>query len=360
MRAVLAAASTVVLCLSAVATARAGQPVASTDAPVPSGLVVVIDARALDDPSWRQALDDPSISGIALQIHWSDIEPTEGSPDWSKLDAVLSAAAGSKKWVQLLIFPGFFSPAWALEGAQTEQFPIQYGPGKGSVETLPMPWDTVYLSRWLAFIKRLSERYGKAPALRMIAAAGPTSVSGEFTLPNSPRDLKTWQDDSYTPSKYIGAWVAVFKAYAADFPDQYVSLSLGRGLSINDQGKIDAGEHSRTKQAIVDQAIGILGRRCALQYSNLDGTANPDVEGTGFLIGYNGRVVTGLQLRTSAANAGMGADGDPPLALRRSIDKGMQPNGAGQRANYLEIYEPDVLAPDMQPVLRYGAARFTP
>jgi hypothetical protein len=36
----------------------------------------------------------------------------------------------------------------------------------------------------------------------------------------------------------------------------------------------------------------------------------------------------------------------------------MEPNSAGHRVNYLEIYEPDVLADDMQPVLRYGASLF--
>ncbi len=54
----------------------------------------------------------------------------------------------------------------------------------------------------------------------------------------------------------------------------------------------------------------------------------------------------------------MGAEGDPPLALRKSIDKGMRPNDSGQHVNYLEIYEPDVLADGMQPVLRYGASLF--
>jgi len=44
--------------------------------------------------------------------------------------------------------------------------------------------------------------------------------------------------------------------------------------------------------------------------------------------------------------------------LRKSIDKGMQPNDAARHVNYLEIYEPDVLAEEMQPVLRYGASLF--
>ncbi|MGA3170313.1 MAG: hypothetical protein ABSE62_04805 [Chthoniobacteraceae bacterium] len=69
------------------------------------------------------------------------------------------------------------------------------------------------------------------------------------------------------------------------------------------------------------------------------------------------RMVTGFQLRTSCErNSGnMGADGDPPLAMKRCIDKGTQANEDGARINYLEIYEPDVLAEDMQAMLRYGA-----
>jgi hypothetical protein len=54
----------------------------------------------------------------------------------------------------------------------------------------------------------------------------------------------------------------------------------------------------------------------------------------------------------------MGAEGDPPLALRRSIDKGMAPNPSGRHVDYLEIYQADVLPPDMQPVLKYGASLF--
>ena len=82
---------------------------------------------------------------------------------------------------------------------------------------------------------------------------------------------------------------------------------------------------------------------------------------TSFVMSYSGRVITGLEMRCAAelgCSAAMGAPGNPALALRRSIDKGMQPNKAGQHVNYLEIYEPDVLADEMQSVLRYGASLF--
>jgi len=335
---------------------------ASTDSSAPSGLVVVLESKPEQGRLDFQALNDPFISGVALQIRWRDLEPVQGKPDWTKLDQLFAAAESSKKWVQLLIFPGFFSPPWAMEGAQTEMFAIQYGPGKGGVERLPLPWDRVYLDHWFAFLKQLSDKYGKSPAFRVVAAAGPTSVSAEFTLPGTPEDIQKWRNVGYTPSKYIEAWQKVFQVYASDFPNQYVSLSLGFGLNIDEQGKRDPRERKPTKEAIIDEGIAILGRRLALQNSNLDGNPERDrgPHGVPLVISYNGRIITGFQLRTSCIrNSGnMGAEGDPPLALRKSIDRGMEPNGAGHRVNYLEIYEPDVLADEMQPVLRYGASLF--
>jgi hypothetical protein len=356
------ALASALLLFSAATTAEPGQSGASTGNSAPNGLVVVIENKPQANRLNLQALNNPSISGVALQIRWCDIEPAQGNPDWSKLDQLFAAAEASKKWVQLLIFAGFFSPPWALEGAKTEMFPIQYGPGKHTVEKLPMPWDNVYLSRWFAFVKQLSDRYGKSPAFRVVAAAGPTSVSAEFSLPGKPEDIETWLRVGYTPRRYLAAWQKTFQMYAANFPNQYISLSMGSGLNIDDRGKRDPRERKRTRQEVIDEAMRVLGRRFVLQFSNLDGFpgAGPGPRAAGFVIEYNGRVITGFQLRTSCErNSGdMGAEGNPALALKKSIDIGMQPNAAGRHVNYLEIYEPDVLAEDLQPVLREGASLF--
>lgn len=335
---------------------------ASADGPPPNGFLVVLENKPDQGQLNLRALNNPYISGVALQIRWRDIEPVQGKPDWTKLDQLFPAAESSKKWVQLLIFPGFFSPPWALDGAQTEMFAIQYGPGKGGVERLPLPWDQVYLTRWFAFLRQLSDRYGKSPAFRVIAAAGPTSVSAEFTLPHTPEDVQKWRNIGYTPNKYIETWRKVFQVYAADFPNQYVSLSLGFGLNVDEMGKRDGRVAKPTKEAIIDEAMAVLGHRFALQNSNLDGNPEPErgPHGIPLVISYNGRVITGFQLRTSCVrNSGnMGAEGDPPLALKKAINRGMEPNGTGHRASYLEIYEPDILADEMQPILRDAVSLF--
>jgi len=344
-----------------IATEEPGLPCAATDYSMVSGLVVDITPQK-DGSLDLRSVKNPCISGVALQIHWSDLEPVEGKPDWSKLDELFAAAEESRKWVHLEIFPGFFAPAWALKGVKSEQFAIQYGPGRGTVLPLPMPWNGIYLNRWITFLKLLSARYGKSPAFRLISAAGPTSVSVEMTLPNSVKDLKKWRGDSFTARKFKDAWQKVFQVYAADFPNQSVSLTVGNALNINDQGEIQQGEGLRTRKAIIDQAMGLFGRRFVLQNSDLHAGPEKQSPATPFVMGYSGRVITGLEMRCAAelgtCSSAMGAEGNPPAALRKSIDKGMAPNIAGKRVKYLEIHDGDVLAHEMQPVLRYGASLF--
>jgi|ERR1700686_370625 len=126
-----------------------GHPGPPTLVAAPSGLVVVIDTAELKNPSWLKASNNPSISGVALQIHWSDIEATQGKPDWSNLDALFAAAAASKKWVHLLIFPGFFAPTWALQARRPNRSQSNMAPAKapycrfrcrGTQRILPIGW----------------------------------------------------------------------------------------------------------------------------------------------------------------------------------------------------------------------------
>jgi len=85
------------------------------------------------------------------------------------------------------------------------------------------------------------------------------------------------------------------------------------GLNINDQGKIDPREAVRTREEVIDQAMGLLGRRFVLQNSDLH--AGRELHPvTDFVMTFSGRVITGLEMRCPAerCSPAMGAEGDPP------------------------------------------------
>ena len=76
----------------------------------------------------------------------------------------------------------------------------------------------------------------------------------------------------------------------------------------------------------------VFGRRLAIQSNDLHaGHAQVEAfDGTDFIKSYSGRIITGFEMRGGSQgpvpSKVMGAEGNPPLALRRSIDKGMAPN----------------------------------
>ena len=64
----------------------------------PNGLVVVLENKPEQSQLDLQALNNPYVRGVALQIRWRDIEPAQGQPNWSKLDQLLAAAESAHKW----------------------------------------------------------------------------------------------------------------------------------------------------------------------------------------------------------------------------------------------------------------------
>jgi len=314
----------------------------------PAGLIAVQEYQPGEASVFSGAVfDNASISGVALRVNWRDLEPAANQFDWGIVDGVFASATASHKFVVLILVPGFGTPDWALEGVATAKFARQYGLGTGEVGDLPMPWDQTYLAQWVAFLQAVADRYGTNPEFRMIAAAGPTSVSVEMSLPNQDPDIARWIALGYTPSRYVAAWKTVFQAYFRIFPRQYVSLALYPGLPVGNSGARDTSQRTATPLSIL--AAGLLYKdRFALQTSGLTGSrTGSDLYSQ--VSSNSGVVVTGFQLTTSATmNPGqMGDASDPVHALALTLQLGVAAD-----VDFLEVYEADVLNPAMQDVLR--------
>jgi hypothetical protein len=396
--------------------------------PVPAGLVDVIsnnlpNATPIPDSSFKKDLKgiaNNSVDGVAFQIDWKDIQTTtttttvvkqisqlpgeppvihfvtktvsvEGPTDWSRLNALFTAADNAGKWVQLLVFPGFWTPGWVLNDPAVQKgvFDVQYGQqDNGKMLPLPFPYatNTVYFDDWYAFLGQLRDRYENDLGFRMIAAAGPTSVSDEFTEPDQDsttvHDTQEWITDGFIPTNYNTAWQDVFSIYNADFPKQYVSLSVGQGLpTINADGSAVSGSPAdqaqemavnaaNTRTALTGEASSTLidfNNQFVYQCSSL--TGNPAAQSAGVqssqlsLIDQNGTVDTGFQLGSSCetASSKQGAAGNPALAMALSIENGMDLNTNGQHVSYIEVHAEDVndiKDTAMQAVLGWGKSLF--
>jgi len=345
---------------SIVSTNNTPAPRISSLATQPRGLTAVNNF----EPSTRvgSLFDDrtytnPNVAGLTFRTSWADVEPAEGNFVWSKIDTVFDNAEKNSKWVELVLIPGFGTPAWALQGVQTATFNVKYGPGKGEDLSLPLPWDQTYLNRWFAFLTAVSARYQNRPSFIKIAADGPTSVTAEMSLPNEPADLCTWVQVGYTSDRLIGAWQQVLANYAQIFPRQYFSLALYPPLPIVSTTRCkngqptgtDHSESQRVRAVIVGLGADNHPKQFVLQTNGLTAAKEDPSNSGGYDLvkSYNGKVVIGFQLTTSAMShpTNMG-DPDGATALQKSLQKGLDAH-----AQFLEVYEPDVLSPDAQNVL---------
>ena len=182
-------------------------------------------------------LDNPAISGLALEISWISVNPNSPGPflheaagayTWNALDdAFIAVDQGNRthawstpKTIQLLVAPGFHSPGWVFSDIdtsvcgghgdcsgvgscdglfmsspanptshvcgyttlffKTEGDPVEQIP-------LPLPWNSVYKNDWRTFLIALNQRVQLEPSsdnFVSISMAGPTSSSTEMILPN--------------------------------------------------------------------------------------------------------------------------------------------------------------------------------
>ncbi|HEX5417909.1 MAG TPA: beta-galactosidase, partial [Chloroflexota bacterium] len=287
-----------------------------------------------------------SVDGIMIRTFWSSVEPTEGHYDWSFLDGQVSTAASHGKKAVVVVLPGAFTPSWAAQGVQMATFSSKYGFTAGQPLTLPLPWDQTYLKRWFTFVQTLGQRYDSNPAVMLVPAAGPTSISAEMSLPDGSDAVAQWRQLGYTPQKFIDAWAQTVAAYVQAFPTTQIALTLYPGLPIP-----DASASDETRTTIPSAAEGKYGSKITIQTSGLS-ARKEDKPRIGYqtVQQYSQRTTVGFEMGTSATERPdrMGGQ-DATSALRGSIDFGLQ---AG--AKYLEIYEKDVDNPGLQSIISYA------
>jgi Beta-galactosidase len=317
----------------------------------------------------EQILKNRSVDGIALIFLWNQVEPLEGQFRWELIDRQVARVRESGKKYSLGVIPGINTPRWVYdeEAAFFEfRWDKPWGPRPCSLVRFPIPWDPVYLMKWCTFIRELGNRYARDPNFVLVKIQGVNAQTPEFLLPHDrpgatdqsrlvncqPTDeVAEWQRLGYRPSKVKQAWKIFAETYLHSFPNQGLVVETGPwGMPpIDDSGGLILGRAADlvVPVSIISTGKDILGGRLVAQNDGLQATwhwsrlremASP--ESIAFQMAWKVTDDPACRMNHFIRPC------DPRQLLRASVDRGI---GAG--ANYLEIYEADLLNPALNDVV---------
>ncbi len=161
-----------------------------------------------------QALASSPCAGISWTFPWNEIEPGNGTYNWSFIDDAL-AASGSKP-VILRVNPGLTSPTWVPRSDG-----ITIPNPKGGSGWMPIPWSADFLGIWRTFINAYGARYDANPRIAIIEGNG-DGPQGEAHLTGT---YSQWQAVGYSEPVYVTAISTEIADFKAAFPSHKVSFA---------------------------------------------------------------------------------------------------------------------------------------
>jgi hypothetical protein len=275
--------------------------------------------------------DDPNVAGISWRFRWKTLEPREGRYDWASVDEVLRKTADAGKLSMVRVVAGQRSPKWVYEaGAKPFEFTRRdlFHPQQHRVGTLkmPLPWDDVYLEKWMRFIDAFGKRYNGREGLYSVHMSGGGRI-GEMNLPKNKED---WRSAGYTHEKLIAAWKKIIKGFRKALPDTPTNLAVNRPL-----GK----DSEEVVERLVDYVLQTYPGKVYLQQNGLKAGMSLEHPMRAMLREAAQKTTVGYQMVGGAGWLGDVA-GDPASAIDLAKSDG---------ASYVEVYARDLREVDLGP-----------
>ena len=298
------------------------------------------------DPS---VYSNPDVDGISVRQDWGDLEPTEGTFDWSFLDNVIARAAEGRKPVLLRVATGGGDialggscPSWVMDAVAAEPLPDSQKfytfNDNGRSVTIAVFWDPVWLEKKLAMITAVGARYSSNPAVKIVGASFANASSEDWGVPHTPPEVAAWFAAGYTSDKMLEAGRQIIDATMEAFPNSYVTLAVAANGPT-----LDPNPSYVARNAVLNARASWPGR--LIVQKNSLGTFIPAAPGTGtpWDLLWNSRPDVAGQMvywcygdMTYRVNHGVPID--PSIALMNSVDK-----GAAYGTKYIEIYRTDII-----------------
>jgi hypothetical protein len=119
----------------------------------------------------------PYVDGILVRVAWKDLETADNTYNWALIDSQITAAQTYGKKIALAVGGGPNSPTWLFnQGAQSLSFSIPFS------GTIPIPWDTIFLTKWTEFITALGNRYADDTTIQLVYLTHSSSNGFEMQL----------------------------------------------------------------------------------------------------------------------------------------------------------------------------------
>lgn len=190
------------------------------------------------------------VDGVLVRLEWGTVEPSPGVYDWSLLDEQIARAEQYGIKISLAIVNGGSAPAW-LESLGAQMFTYLFFE---ETRQMPIPWDSVYQSRWLQFVAALGDRYSNEDTISLVYATNSSLNGFEMQLPRSPADIANWQAAGYSDELYADSWNDAVDAFVDAFPNHPVSHEVHPVLS-SDSVAQDVYQHARDTHG---DRVGVL------------------------------------------------------------------------------------------------------
>jgi hypothetical protein len=308
-------------------------PLASAQSkPWPAGVIrfFSLDVSSPEnDPSWNNT----NLDGVRLRASWSDLAPLRGVYDWSSVDRIFSIAAQHGKFVGLSVAAGVGTPQWVYDAGA-----YRYQLLDGTGQSMTLPWDSGFQSKYLPFVREMGRRYDGDPSLHYIVMGGLGQII-ETYLSKSGAD-----DAALTALGGLDAWVAAAKhiisVYASAFPTTPFFITAARVLT-NDYDQVALRE-------VIDWGVATYPGRFGIMNCTLNANSSTVYYPNEAIYTYRGTQPVGFQMLCSSIRNRRLLGGTLDEALSAGVNLG---------AEYVEIYQSDADAPANQTVLaRQGDA----
>ena len=285
----------------------------------------------------ESVLDNPNVDGISLRQDWSDLEPTEGSYNWSFLDSEVARAGAAGKPVLLRINTQAAKPAWVTAAVSQAGGSFFTFDQDGVQTTIPVFWDPTFLAKKKAMIAAVGAHFTSNSAIKIVCVSFANANSEDWSVPHTSSDISAWEALGYTSEKMLEAGQQIIDSAMAAFPNQYLTLAVGGN------GNLDPDVNYVARNTVLSARASWPGR--LIVQKNSLATYNPPAPGTGtvYQLLWDSRPDIGGQMlfncfSDTSYRMNNGVAGDPANILHESVN-----DGFAYGMNYIEIYQVDVL-----------------